>query len=153
MIVYRLAASAYKDDLTGTGAKLYGGRWNSIGFPALYCTQNISLAVLEILVRTGIDILPPAYSIIKLDIPEKISVQKILKSKLKTGWKTDIESTQWMGTEFLKNAKHAVMEIPSAIIDDEYNFLINPRHADFKKIKLISAEKFEFDKRLFLRNE
>ncbi|MEO7263489.1 MAG: RES family NAD+ phosphorylase [Ferruginibacter sp.] len=153
MIVYRLASSAYKDDLTGTGAKLYGGRWNSIGFPALYCTQNLSLAVLEILVRTGINILPPEYSVIKLDIPEKVTVQKILNSKLKPGWKTDIESTQWMGTEFLRNAKNAVLEIPSAIVDVEFNFLINPIHTDFKKIKLISAEKFEFDKRLFLRNE
>lgn len=153
MIVYRLAASAYKDDLTGTGAKLYGGRWNNIGYPALYCTQNISLAVLEILVRTGIDILPPDYFIIELDIPDKLNLEKILISKLKADWKDDIETTQWIGTEFLKNEKSAVLEIPSAIIDNELNFIINPKHVDFKKIKLISVKKFEFDKRLFLRNE
>lgn len=153
MIVHRLAASAYKDDLTGNGAKLYGGRWNSMGFPALYCTQSISLAVLEILVRTGIDILPPDYFIMKLEIPGKLVVQKIFKTKLKTGWKNEMEYSQWIGTEFLKSNKNPVLEIPSAIIDEEFNYLLNPAHPDFKKIKIISSEKFEFDKRLFLKNE
>ncbi|MEO6406762.1 MAG: RES domain-containing protein [Ferruginibacter sp.] len=149
MIVYRLAVAVYKDDLSGNGAKLYGGRWNNVGLPALYCTQSISLAVLEILVRTGINILPPEYWMIKLDIPEKIVIQKIAKTKLKTNWKTDIEYTQWMGSEFLKNDKNAVLEIPSAIVDDEFNFLLNPKNIDFKKIKIVSSEKFDFDKRLF----
>ena len=153
MIVYRMATSRYKDDLSGQGAKLFGGRWNSVGLAALYCTQSISLAVLEVLVRTGFNTLPVNYWIMKLEIPENIMFQKISKSKLKPSWKTDPGYTQWMGSEFLKNAQNVALEIPSAIVDDEHNYLLNPLHDNFKKIKLISSEEFSFDKRLFLRNE
>lgn len=153
MIVYRLAMGPFKEDLTGTGAKLFGGRWNDVGYPALYCTQYVSLAVLEILVRTGTNFLPVDYHLIQIAIPAKLFIQKIQKNKLKKDWKTDSEYTQWIGTEFLKTAVHPVLEIPSAIVDDENNFLLNPDHEDFKKIKIVSIAKFDFDHRLLLNNE
>ncbi|MEO7444488.1 MAG: RES family NAD+ phosphorylase [Ferruginibacter sp.] len=153
MTVYRLAAEKYHDDLSGNGAKLYGGRWNEPGLPALYCTDSIALAVLEILVRTGLEFLPPNHFLLTLQVPEKTSLRKISLVKLKQGWKHDLEYTQWMGTEFLRNNKYAVLEVPSAIVDASSNFLLNPLHPDYKKISLTSSQPFEFDKRLFLKNE
>ena len=153
MIVYRLAIEQYKDDLSGTGAKLFGGRWNGVGVPVLYTTENISLAVLEILVRTDINHLPLHYFLLKLELPEHTDVTSINKNKLKKEWKTDVGYTQWIGNEFVKSNKSLVLKLPSAIVDEEHNIILNTNHPDFKKVKITSSKKFSFDKRLYLKNE
>lgn len=153
MILFRMAIAKFKDDLSGTGAKIYGGRWNNPGYPALYCTKSISLAVLEILVRTGVQILPPDYYIINLKIPDNISLKTMFKKNLKKDWKTDFEYTQQMGTDFLIRKDFVGLAVPSVIVDEEQNFLLNPLHPDFKKVVKVSTEQFIFDKRLFLTNE
>lgn len=153
MIVHRLCIEQYKDDISGTGAKLFGGRWNSVGVPVLYTTENISLSVLEILVRTDINHLPLHYYLLKLDIPENADVTIINKSKLKKEWKNDVSYTQCMGDDFVSSKKGLVLQLPSAIVDEEHNFIINTNHSDFKKVKIASSKKFIFDKRLYLKNE
>ena len=153
MIVYRLAISAYKNDLSGNGAKLYGGRWNPAGIAVLYCTENISLAVLEILIRTGKDTIPRNYFLMKLNIPNTLKIISLNKSHFNADWKEDTTYTQWLGSEFIKNSQAAVLKIPSAIVDEEHNFICNPAHNDFQKIKITASKKFEFDKRLYLKNE
>lgn len=153
MNVYRLCIEQYKDDISGTGAKLFGGRWNPVGVPVLYTTENISLAVLEILVRTDINHLPLHYFLLKLDVPEISEVSVINKIKLRKDWKTDVGYTQWIGNEFIKSNKGLVLKLPSAVVDEEHNFIINSNHTDFKKVKITSSRKFIFDKRLFLKNE
>jgi len=153
MIIYRLAIETYKNDLSGTGSKLFGGRWNSVGLAVLYTTQNISLAVLEILVRTDMQTIPISYHLIKIDIPNAIEPQLISSDKLKKDWKNDIGYTQWMGDEFIKSGNSLLLKVPSAIVDEENNYVINPKHSDFKKVKIIKINKFQFDKRLFLKDE
>ena len=153
MIIYRLAIETYKNDLSGTGSKLFGGRWNSVGLAVLYTTQNISLAVLEILVRTDMQTIPISYHLIKIDIPNAIEPQLISSDKLKKDWKNDIGYTQWMGDEFIKSANSLLLKVPSAIVDEENNYVINPKHNDFKKVKIVKVNKFQFDKRLFLKDE
>ena len=151
MIVYRLASSAYKNDMSGNGAKIYGGRWNPVGFPILYCTENISLAVLEILIRTDKHIVPRNYYLVKLNIPDTAKTITINRSNFGADWKEDIGYTQWLGAEFIKNSQAPVLKIPSAIVDEEHNFICNPAHTDFHKIKIVSSKKFEFDKRLYVK--
>lgn len=153
MIIYRLAIESYKNDLSGTGAQLFGGRWNSVGLPVLYATENISLVVLEILVRADMQTIPLSYHLIKIEIPALIQPQSIPKSKLKTAWKDDVIYTQLMGDEFIKLNKLLLLKVPSAIVDEEHNYLINPEHSDYKKVKFIAVKKFQFDKRLFLNDE
>jgi RES domain-containing protein len=153
MIVYRLAIEIYKDDLSGEGAKLYGGRWNSVGVPALYTTENISLAALEILVRTDKHLIPLSYYLIRIEIPGSIEPFQIEAVKLKKQWKDDIAYTRWMGDEFLKANDLLFVKVPSAIIEEENNYILNPLHSDFKKIKIKSVYSFRFDKRLFLNDE
>jgi RES domain-containing protein len=143
----------YKDDLLGTGAKLFGGRWNSVGLAGLYATENISLAVLEILVRAGMQTIPISYHLVKIDVPDTIQLQPISADKLRNDWKDDIGYTQWIGDEFLRSASSLMLKIPSAIVDEENNYLVNPKHGDFKKVKIIKISKFQFDKRLFLKDE
>lgn len=153
MTIYRLSIEQYKDDISGTGAKLYGGRWNTAGIPVLYSTENISLSVLEILVRTNINLIPLHYYLLKIELPDNAAINTINKNKLKKEWKTDIGYTQWIGNEFLKSNKSLVLKIPSAIVDEEHNFIINTEHIEFKKMKITSSKKFSFDKRLYLKNE
>lgn len=150
MIIYRLATEMYKEDLSGTGAKLYGGRWNSVGLSVVYTTENISLAVLEILVRTDMQSIPLTYHLIKIDIPDSIQQLSITTGKLKKEWKDDLGYTQWIGDEFIKSNKLLLLKVPSAVIDEENNYIVNPEHSDFKKVKIIAIKKFQFDKRLFL---
>jgi RES domain-containing protein len=153
MIVYRLATALYKNDLSGTGAKLYGGRWNSPGIPALYSTENISLAVLEILVRADKHTIPDTYHLIKINVPGTASIVNINKEKLKQDWKDDIEYTQWMGDEFIKTNEGLLLKVPSAIVDEENNYLFNSNHKDFQKVKILQTSVFRFDKRLFIEDE
>lgn len=150
MIIYRLATAQYADDLSGAGAKLLGGRWNIKGLPLLYTAENISLAVLEIVVNADRHFIPPTYQLLKLFISDTIEFSSISKDKLKQEWKDDFEYTQWIGSEFIKQNKHLVMKVPSAVVDEEHNYLFNPLHKDFKKLKITSIAGFQFDQRLHL---
>jgi RES domain-containing protein len=150
MIIYRLAIEKFSRDISGTGAKLMGGRWNTPGLPVLYTTGNISLSVLEILVNTERQFIPHTYQLLKLNIPDNAVYTTIVKEKLKEEWKDDFEYTQWIGSEFLRLKKVLMLKVPSAVIDEENNFLFNPEHPDFKKLKILSINNFQFDKRLRL---
>ncbi|MBC7689564.1 MAG: RES family NAD+ phosphorylase, partial [Aquabacterium sp.] len=121
MIIYRLATEIYKDDISGNGAKLYGGRWNSAGLPVLYATENISLAVLEILVRTNMQLIPLTYHLLKINITSTPDPVLIATTKLKKDWKDDVDYSRWIGDEFLKSNKQLLCKVPSAIIEEENN--------------------------------
>ena len=72
---------------------------------------------------------------------------------MKADWKDDLGLTQWLGTEFIKAGGSLLMKVPSAIVDEEHNFIINPKHPGFKTIRITATKKFRFDKRLFLKDE
>ncbi len=151
MIVYRLATGIHKDDLSGTGSKLFGGRWNSPGIPALYTAENISLAVLEILVRADKYTVPLTYSLLKISVPDTATLVTVQETKLKRLWEDDLSYTQWMGDEMLKANDALILKVPSAIVPEENNYILNTRHSDFKKIKIVNTAGFDFDKRLFIQ--
>ncbi|MBP9097174.1 MAG: RES family NAD+ phosphorylase [Ferruginibacter sp.] len=153
MTIYRLASGEYKKDLSGNGSRLYGGRWNSVGMHAVYCTENISLAVLEILVNLKKFKQPADYHIVTITIPDHIKPAVIMGSRLKKGWKDDYTYSQYIGDEFLRTQQSLFLKVPSAIVEPENNFIINPRHPDSGKVKITSTKIFEFDKRLQLTNE
>ncbi len=148
MIVYRIANAAYKDDLSGNGASRYGARWNSIGTRILYTSEYISLAVLEALAHLRDRNFPPDQHLLKIEINVTAPALEITVDKIKQGWKKDLGYTQWIGDEFIKNNESLLLKVPSAVITEEFNFLINPLHRESKKIKIISAEKLNLDKRL-----
>jgi RES domain-containing protein len=153
MIVYRLAIEAFKDDLSGNGSKIFGGRWNVPGYPAIYTAENISLAVLEILVNADKNNIPPAYHLLQLHIPDNLPVKIIKAATLKEKWYNDVEYAQFIGTRFLESGKEAILKIPSAIVKQEYNFLLNPLHTDFKKVSIKDSSAFDLDIRLLKKHE
>ncbi len=149
MIVYRFAYPRYADDLSGTGAKLYGGRWNLPGIPLLYTSWSISLSLLEVLANAGTLKELQTIQLLELEIPVNGPVEEIKLAQLKKNWWSDFDYSQWMGSEILKQSNFFMLKCPSAIVENEHNYLINPTHTFFKKIKLKPKKDFRFDERLF----
>lgn len=151
MIVYRLASDKFKNDLSGKGAELAGGRWNSKTVPVVYTSETRALCVTEVAVHTPLGIVPKDYYLVTIEIPGNIEIKEIKATSLPEDWK-DIPygyDTQQIGNKFILTNKYAVLKVPSAVVAGDYNYLLNPRHPDFHQIKIKKTEKFEFDKRLF----
>jgi RES domain-containing protein len=147
MIVFRLATEKYCDDISGEGAKIYGGRWNPIDYNMLYASSHISLAAFEILVNNRSGIFFQKYMLLDLTLPETTDIKILNTSKLKKNWQQDNAYTQSIGKDFLKSDL-LIMQVPSIVIQREFNLLINPSHPLFKKIKISNKELFLWDGRL-----
>lgn len=147
MIIHRIVQERYKEDLSGEGARIYGGRWNPKGKAALYCSEHISLCMLENMVNMVDDLIRRNFCLMTLEIPDQ-KIHPIDTKALKKGWIKDFDYTQWLGKQFLEQ-EGFILKIPSAIVQEENNFMINPGHRDFKKVKVIQSKPFHFDERLF----
>jgi len=148
MIVYRITNEAYKKDISGNGAALYGSRWNSKGIHLLYTSQSISLSILESLVHLKRKEIPPTQYLLHIEIPEEKEPAEISYKKIKNGWQEDLKYSQWMGDQFIQNKQNLFLKVPSVLVPQESNVLLNPLHQEYKKVKIIAAELLELDKRL-----
>ncbi len=150
MKLFRISTSEYINDLSGTGAKLYGGRWNKKGTALLYCSQNISLSVLEILVHFDGLAVPDKLKLIELELPEKYIVDYSLSKFKKLNDKKDAElQFKSEGQKWILSEKSLALRVPSIIIPLEYNILINPSHPSFRFLKKKKIRKLDLDDRLF----
>lgn len=152
MIVYRLSRAKYSHDLSGKGAELAGARWNSKGIALVYTGQTIALCMAEVAVHIPFGIIPIDYELITLEIPDE-EIFELKKSQLPEDWKSlpNSFSTQGIGDEFVKKGKQMILKVPSAVVQGEFNYLINPLHPKIKKVKIKKTETFSFDQRLFVR--
>lgn len=152
MEVFRLSRERYADSLSGAGAAIKGGRWNSIGFELIYAAGNRSLAMAEVAVHLTLATLPDDYVMATVNIPDDLEIQDILENELPRNWNAfpHPSSTQKLGDEFILQGKCCVAKIPSVVTKGDFNFLINPNHKDFKKISISETEKFPFDRRIFV---
>ncbi|GAB2691792.1 RES family NAD+ phosphorylase [Mucilaginibacter koreensis] len=148
MLLYRIAKCQYIHDLSGTGARLYGGRWNSLGKPAVYLASSRALAVLEVLVHLPPTLLPAGYCVITIEAPDDIL--KVDIKHLPKNWKEYPEPVQLkqLGDKFLKANKHLLLSVPSAIVKEENNYVLNPLHPLMAEVKITHQEDFNFDERL-----
>ena len=152
MIVFRLSKEQFAQDLSGKGAELVGGRWNSRGNAMLYTSQSIALCVTEIAVHVPLGILPKDYQLVQIEIPIEYFLEI---NRLPKDWQSfpHSNSTQMIGDKFLKDSKFLVLKVPSATVQGEFNYLINPRHKNFDQIKILKIENFNFDERLFKKKK
>ncbi|RCH54112.1 RES domain-containing protein [Mucilaginibacter hurinus] len=152
MIVYRITNCEYAGDLSGMGARLFGGRWNSEGRSMLYTASSRSLAVLEILVHLPPLMIPDNYCAVEIEIPDN-NIKTLNIANLSPGWQdvAATDETRKTGDKFINERKQLVMRVPSAIVPAEFNYLINPRHQDIDKVKIVSRSPFSFDERLFFK--
>lgn len=151
MIVYRLIKEKYKKDLSGKGAEKAGARWNSKGHAMLYTSESRSLSTAEIAVHTPLGNIPLDYFLITIEIPDSIDFLELKLVDLPVDLRSipHSNSTQIIGDKFLEEEKYLLMKVPSVVVQGDYNYLINPAHKFFSKLKILKTEAFDFDERLF----
>lgn len=153
MNLYRLSKEKYAGDRTGEGSRKAGGRWNLKGTPVIYTADSTALAALENLVHFNINLMPKKYYLTTFKLPENVKIDSITISKLSNNWRNypAPNALAQLGTEWANKNKTAVLKVPSSILPDEggWNYLLNPNHEDFAKIKIIKISSFEFDQRFF----
>ncbi len=152
MIRYRFSRREHGGDLSGKGAELYGGRWNSKGVPVLYCAESRALAVTEIIAYTPPGLIPEGYVLNIIETPDEPELQfRLNVEELPEGWKRypHGKETKALGDELLKERKYLLIQVPSALVQGEFNFLINPLHPQFARVKVVEVLPFNFNERLF----
>ncbi len=153
MIVFRLSKSKFANDLSGKGAEKGGGRWNSKGTALVYTGESRALCTTEIAVHTPLGNLPLDYKLISIEIPDDVHIQELASAELPADWKSIpyVYSTQSIGDRFVADGIFPVLKVPSAVVQDEYNYLINPAHMSSDMISIKTIEPFNFDERLFIK--
>ena len=140
------------DAFIGEGAKMYGGRWNSTGSAVVYASQHKSLAALEQLVHLN-PMSGKRFKAYLFQFPESF-IARVSPGDLPEDWRREpaSSSTQRVGDDWIRKARSAVLAVPSIIIPEELNYLLNPAHADFPKIAITRPpQDFVFDPRLLER--
>lgn len=152
MRVYRISKCAYISDLQGTGAAQYPGRWHSKGTYILYTAATPSLALLESVVHIS-NIAVASYCMLCLSIPEN-KILVITAAELPANWFSNPapDSLRSIGDSFIRENKFLALKIPSAIMPEENNFLLNPAHADFKNVSVVYTRNIPIDER-FLKTK
>lgn len=150
MIVYRIAKTRYIRDLTGVGARIYGGRWNGKGMDVIYASESRSLATVECLVHMSLPLIPDDLSIASIKISGKISPKVIQESDLPSDWRDYPPPLQLaeIGNAWLLKGSSLLLRVPSAVVAREFNILINPAHPGMKSVSVESVEKYQLDPRL-----
>ena len=154
--VWRIVKRRYQAEvLSGEGARLGGGRWNYPGVSVVYASETLSLAALELFVHfTRRDIaLSKSLVAIPIQIPDSVMIVDVPFRDLKPGWDSSPppDSTRDVGTIWARKGLSAVLRVPSAIIPEEHNVLMNPGHADFSKIAAGDPRPFSLDARVWKR--
>lgn len=147
---WRIVQSAFAAQaFSGEGAKVAGGRWNSRGHPVVYTAGSASLAMLEMLVHLQKPALLETYCIHDLKFDDRW-VQPVAMSDLPADWQAYPAplATQRIGDDWISSATTAVLRVPSVINPLEWNYLINPMHKDFHRIKIGPQRAISFDPRL-----
>lgn len=148
---WRIVRAPFAEDaFSGEGARLSGGRWNSRGHPVVYTASTISLATLEMLVNIPRRNLVREHAVVGCWFPEAI-VEELDRSLLPDDWRAQPPPPrlQQIGNDWLESRASVVLAVPSAVIDTELNYLINPEHPDFSSVDIGEPKPFVLDRRLF----
>ncbi|HVS52142.1 MAG TPA: RES family NAD+ phosphorylase [Opitutaceae bacterium] len=150
IVLWRLCAQHREPwAFTGEGSARRGGRWNPPGVRVIYCAESRSLAALEVLVNVD----QPARLFLTawIMVPAVASAELVEKpARVPENWRDTPHSaaTQAFGAAWVRERRSAVLRVPSTVVPGEFNYLINPLHPDFKRVKIGKPERFTFDARL-----
>jgi RES domain-containing protein len=150
MKIYRIAKTRYIKDLSGSGARIYGGRWNHKGTSMIYTAESRALATVEYLVHVPLSIAPAPLSLATLKIPDKIAPMEIAISDLPNNWREYPAPSKLadLGTNWAAKNESLLLRVPSSVVAQEFNILINPLHPDMKRVTILHIERYNIDKRL-----
>ena len=148
MIVYRISALKYAGSLQSSGME---ARWNKKGQKVIYTSESRSLACLENVVHRSQRGLMGLFKILVIEVPDDLKMEITEKEVLAEGWHhaDKYRLCQEIGSAWFASGKTAILKVPSALVHKENNYILNTLHPDFKSIRLIDAEEFTFDSRVF----
>jgi RES domain-containing protein len=150
MVLYRIAKTPYIRDLSGSGSRIYGGRWTPKGISVIYTSENRALAALELFVHLSRTVIPPNLSLASIKIPDTASIKEIKGSELPRHWRSFPGPPELaeIGALWIKSNASLLLRVPSVIIPPDMNFLINPAHPEMIGVRITKIEPYSFDKRL-----
>ncbi len=149
-VAWRIVKARYAEQaFDGEGARLYGGRWNSPGVRMVYASDSIALAALELLTQLNDATLLPKFVTIAADFDAKLG-SDLERSKLPRDWRSHPAppELQQLGDAWVKRGSSLALRVPSAVVPQQFNWLLNPEHAEFSRLAIGKPEPFEFDLRL-----
>ena len=150
MRVYRIGKTRHIRDLSGAGARMYGGRWNKKGVGILYTSANRALATVEYLVHVPLSLVPNDLDIATIQIPDHINLREVSISDLPANWRNYPAPPELaeLGTQWALSTETLVLRVPSAVVEGEFNILINPLHPDMMHVTISDVAAYQFDERL-----
>ena len=149
MLFWRICREG-QQELDGEGARLYGGRWNSEGVPVVYTSSTLALAALEFLVHVDIEDVPNDLVALGLEVPDDAGVKIVVVNDLPGDWiqLPDHPACARIGDEWAAEGTALLLRVPSAVVPEESNLLINPDHPRAGDVVVASVRPFAFDSRL-----
>ena len=150
MQAWRIAKNRFANDRTGTGAALNGGRWNSAGVPVIYAGLDPSTAAMEKLLHTAV-VLPDDLMLVQLILPESFDLYwKPTEKELPSNWNALPSSSlsARFGDKFVQDGKYLGLIVPSVMIRESSNIVLNPNHEAFRLVEMLIVRPFLFDTRL-----
>ncbi|MEO6166150.1 MAG: RES family NAD+ phosphorylase [Chitinophagales bacterium] len=150
MFFYRVAHKKFLHDLSGEGARLYGGRWNSPGVSMVYTSLTLELAMFESIAHNTFTSLIKHFGIIILEVNAKVSAEELLDSSLPKNWNSypPPPSLARIGDRWISSKSSLLLKVPSSLFSSSGNSLINPNHPEFKMIKVVEVKDIAIDVRL-----
>ena len=147
MFLWRISNHA---SLAGDGGLRAPGRWHTRGKRVVYCAENPAAALLEILVHFEIDVrdLPARYRLLKINVPEDVRIERVPLDDLPPDWLDNTQATRAIGDAWLTRRAAALLAVPSAIVAETLNVLLNPGHPDAKRIVIAHTSDHVIDPRL-----
>ncbi len=149
MILWRI--SNYLD-LSGLGGLRAAARWHKAGAAIVYTASSPASALLEVLVHLELNDplqLPSHYQLLKIIVPDSLEMASVEESSLAPNWRENVFATRDIGDSWLRTKSTALLAVPSALVPDTKNYLLDPQHLDAKKISIVGHGRFPFDFRLF----
>jgi len=138
--------------LAGEGGLKYSARWHSAGRRIVYLAESPAGAMIEVLVHLELeeDELPHSYTLLRVEVPKDLAIEEI-RTGGDEAWKTNHDLSRRLGDEWLRRGQTALARVPSAILPNTFNFLLNPLHSDKKWVRITAVTRAEFDPRLLRR--
>ena len=147
MIVYRISLAKYSTKLMASGNP---SRWNTKDIRMVYTAESRALACLENIVHRNSRGLQEIFRVMYIEVPHDMDLEEIKEIDLPPGWKEfkEMPYTQSLGDQWILEEKTAILKVPSAIVTGDSNYLLNPAHKDYGRIRLLKSEPFVFDGRI-----
>jgi RES domain-containing protein len=147
--LWRLYRYRYGPGLDGAGGTFADGRWHTLGERVVYFGGSAAIVVLERLAHTDPDLLPDDLQLGRFEFSDSVLATKVEEfAKLPANWNQDQKATRRIGSRWRRQGASCLLAVPSAIVPEECNFMLNPEHPDAKRVRLVRERRFTFDPRL-----